>query len=311
MVPLSIVTDAATAVLLGGLLAVGTLILLAAFPRWRTASLILRVAPHVRDVVDLPEGRTERRWRMPVAGRGLAFLRTAIAGIGPGDAAVAVRLAQAGSRRDVASFRSRQLAAVVLGLLVGALATLLLVLLGRMSVPALVLPAVSAGIAGLGADALLTVRARARVDRIAEELPTVLEFFALCLSAGEGLRESLRRVASVGSGELSAELRSVMLAVGTGSTLAEALTECAQRLQIPAFSRAVDQVVAALERGAPLASVLQAQAADAREETKRDLIERAGRKEILMLLPLVFLILPLSIVFAVFPGLVILRMGIG
>ena len=283
MVPVSIVTDAATAVLLGGLLAVGTLILLAAFPRWRTASLILRVAPHVRDVVDLPEGRTERRWRMPVAGRGLAILRTVLAGIGPGDAAVAVRLAQAGSHRDVASFRSRQLAAVVLGLLVGALATLLLVLLGRMSVPALLLPAVSAGIAGLGADALLTVRARARVDRIAEELPTVLEFFALCLSAGEGLRESLRRVASVGSGELSAELRGVMLAVG--STLADALTECAQRLQIPAFSRAADQVVAALERGAPLASVLQAQAADAREETKRDLIERAGRKEILMLLP--------------------------
>jgi tight adherence protein C len=73
----------------------------------------------------------------------------------------------------------------------------------------------------------------------------------------------------------------------------------------------VDQIVAALERGAPLAAVLQAQASDAREETKRSLIEQAGRKEILMLLPLVFLILPLSVLFAVFPGVFILRLGIG
>ncbi len=73
--------------------------------------------------------------------------------------------------------------------------------------------------------------------------------------------------------------------VNTGSSLADALSEGAHRLQIRSLTRAVDQIVAALERGAPLAAVLQAQASDAREETKRGLIEQAGRKEILMLLP--------------------------
>jgi len=73
----------------------------------------------------------------------------------------------------------------------------------------------------------------------------------------------------------------------------------------------VDQIVAALEHGAPLATVLRAQADDTREEAKRTLIEQAGRKEIFMLLPLVFLILPLSVVFAIYPGLFILRLGIG
>jgi tight adherence protein C len=92
-------------------------------------------------------------------------------------------------------------------------------------------------------------------------------------------------VTTVGSGELTGELRQVVLAVNTGSPLAEALAAMAARLQLPGLTRAVDQVIAALERGAPLAGVLHAQAGDAREDAKRTLIEQARRKEILMLLP--------------------------
>jgi tight adherence protein C len=139
----------------------------------------------------------------------------------------------------------------------------------------------------------------------------VLEFLALCLSAGEGILDSLRRVGDVGAGELTAELRGVVVAVGTGSPLSESLGRMAARLEIPALSRSVDQLVAAIDRGAPLAHVLHAQALDAREDAKRGLIERAGRKEIYMLVPLVFLILPLSVLFAVFPGIFMLRLGIG
>ena len=102
-----------------------------------------------------------------------------------------------------------------------------------------------------------------------------------------------------------------MVAVGTGSSLPDALAGLSDRLQIPALSRTVDQLIAAIDRGAPLAGVLHAQALDAREGAKRALIERAGRKEIYMLIPLVFLILPLSVLFAVFPGVFMLRLGIG
>ena len=41
------------------------------------------------------------------------------------------------------------------------------------------------------------------------------------------------------------------------------------------LTRAADQVIAALEHGAPLAGVLHAQAADARDEAKRVLIEHS------------------------------------
>ncbi|GAB3600750.1 type II secretion system F family protein [Microbacterium tumbae] len=308
-------TDAAIAVLLGGLFAGGMLCALAAMPRWRAATLMTRIAPYVRDAVPdalMPRGVLPRAGVLPVGVRGAwdraraSFERL----VGGGDA-LRVRLAQAGSDLEQATFRGRQLGWALAGLGAGAAGLIGLALAGRASPPTAVLPAITAVAAGVAYDMLLSARAKARLTRLGEELPTTLEFLALCLSAGEGLLDSLRRVASIGSGELTAELRQVVLAVNTGSPLADALGETAARLHLPGLSRATDQVIAALEHGAPLAAVLHAQAADAREDAKRGLIEQAGRKEILMLLPLVFLILPLSVLFAVFPGIFILRLGIG
>jgi tight adherence protein C len=65
----------------------------------------------------------------------------------------------------------------------------------------------------------------------------------------------------------------------------------------------------AVERGTPLAEVLRAQAQDVRGEGRRALMEAGGRKEILQMLPVVFLVLPVTVLFAVFPSLVVLRVG--
>ena len=66
----------------------------------------------------------------------------------------------------------------------------------------------------------------------------------------------------------------------------------------------------AVERGTPLADVLRAQAQDVREEGRRELMETGGRKEVAMMVPVVFLILPVTVVFAVFPSMVVLRVGL-
>jgi tight adherence protein C len=305
----------ATAVLIGGTFAVGLLCILASLPRWRAASLTVRIAPYVRDVVadeDMPRALLPGTGMLPAGGRSLwqraeqGFERM----LGGGDI-LRQRLAQAGVRTDPVAFRGRQLGWLLAGIGAGALAVIVLALAGRMSVPVIAIPILTGATAAVGYDMQLSARAKARRARLTDELPTTLEFLALCLSAGEGFLDALRRVAAVGSGELTAELRQVVLAAGTGSPLADALSEMANRLQLPGLTRAVDQVIAALEHGAPLAGVLHAQAGDAREDAKRTLIEQAGRKEILMLLPLVFLILPLSVLFAIYPGLFILRLGIG
>ncbi len=302
-------TDLAFSVVLGTALGVGVCLLVSLAPRWGAPSLARRIAPYIRDVtdargLDVTGGRA-------AAGTWAPVLQLRLARLAGGDAALALRLHRAGWITDPARFRVRQLAWAIAGLAAGGVVVVVLVLVGRGS-PALgLLPPVAAVAGALGCDAWLTRAARARATRIQEELPTVLEFLSLCLSAGEGILDSLRRVSEVGAGELTTELRGVVVAVGTGSPLSESLTRLAAGLEIPALTRSIDQLVAAIDRGAPLAHVLQAQAIDAREDAKRTLIESAGRKEIYMLFPLVFLILPLSVLFAVFPGIFMLRLGLG
>lgn len=310
MTPLA-ATDLAFAVVLGGAFGLGVCLLVSLTPRWGAPSLARRIAPYIRDVTD-PRGATPS---LDTRGADLTalwrWLQERVTNLSGGSASVDRRLHQAGWSMDAAAFRGRQLAWAIAAVAIGGAGVVALVLLGRASGAAVLLPPLAGVIGSVVYDARLTQAARARVGRIQEELPTVLEFLALCLSAGEGILDSLRRVSEVGAGELTAELRSVVLAVGTGSSLSDALGRLSGRLEIAALSRSIDQLVAAIDRGAPLAHVLHSQALDAREEAKRGLIERAGRKEIYMLIPLVFLILPLSVLFAVFPGIFMLRLGIG
>ncbi|MFH8250320.1 type II secretion system F family protein [Microbacterium sp. B2969] len=305
-------TDAALAIVLGAAFGLGVCLLVSLAPRWGAPTLARRIAPYIRDVTD-PRGLTPAS-----AGPRLADPR-ALWGAGleragrliGGSASIERRLRQAGRGMDAAAFRARQLAWAVAGLAAGGAAAVALVIAGRASGGLVLIPPVAAFAAAALYDLALSRAAAARVSRIEEELPTVLEFLALCLSAGEGILDSLRRVSDVGAGELTAELRGVVLAVGTGSSLSESLLRLAARLDIASVTRSIDQLVAAIDRGAPLAHVLHAQALDAREDAKRRLIERAGRKEIYMLVPLVFFVLPLSVLFAVFPGIFMLRLGIG
>lgn len=301
-------TLAACAVILGAAFAAGVLLIAQRVPRWAAPSLSQRIAPYLRDVAD-PMGLTPLHPLPTVPG--WRTLRDRLAAAWGGGDAIAARLRQAGLPADVVAFRARQLVWTVAGLGGGAALAVAAALTGRGGVVVAALPPLGAAAAAVVYEQRLASAARRRVARIEDELPTVLEFVALCLAAGEGLRDALRRVGEVGSGVLTAELRSAVLASGTGSSLSDALVEVSAALGVPALSRSIEHLVAAMDRGAPLAHVLQEQAADAREEAKRRLLEAAGRKEIAMLLPLVFLILPLSVLFAIFPGIVMLKLGIG
>jgi tight adherence protein C len=306
-----VMTDGALAVVLGGALGLGICLVLSLAPRWGAPTLARRIAPYLRDITD-PRGLTPAHAVRPVDPRSLWNAAAGRVGQALGGShSIERRLRQAGRVADAASFRARQLGWALAGVAAGGVAAVLLVLAGRASGALVLLPPLIGLATASLCDLALSRAATARIARIEDDLPTVLEFLALCLSAGEGILDSLRRVSQVGQGELTGELRGVVLAVGTGSSLPESLTALSTRLQIPALSRAIDQLVAAIDRGAPLSHVLHSQALDAREDAKRRLIERAGRKEIYMLVPLVFLILPLSILFAVFPGIVMLRLGIG
>jgi tight adherence protein C len=136
----------------------------------------------------------------------------------------------------------------------------------------------------------------------------IAELLALAVAAGESPVAALDRVVRRSHGALSAELGRVLAEVRTGMPVSRAFDALAARTGLPLVARFAEGIAVAVERGTPLAEVLHAQAADVREAGRRALIETGARKEILMMVPVVFLVLPVTVVFAFWPGLVGLRL---
>ncbi len=304
-------------VLFGLTLGLGLWSLASLVPRLSRPRLAARVAPYVVDVSAGARELLSRRTVDPLPVVGALFapayqrLRSLLGSALGGGATIELRLRQSSSAHTVEAFRSRQLSwglgAAVLGLAVS-LALTRVRPIAPLVVAAIVLVAAACGI--LLCDRMLQRAALKRLARITSELPTVLEFLTLSLSAGEGILDALRRVGRVSHGELAGELTGVVAEVNTGVPLAESLNSLASGMRLPALTRCVEQVTGALERGTPLAEVLRAQAQDARDDAKRELLEVAGKKEVAMLVPLVFLILPVTIVFAIYPGIFVLQFGL-
>lgn len=301
----------AWALVAGVTLGVGLWSVASATPRLSRPRLARRVAPYLQDVspgarellAPTPPGPLSVIGLLiePSAARARQLLGVLLGG----SDLIAVRLRQSGSTLSVERFRSQQLIFGLAGLAVGTAFALVVRTPFAFAIAAVL------GIGGVFLrDYLLQRAATRRLARLAEEFPVILEFLTLSLSAGEGIVDALRRVSRIGVGDLSRELSSVVTAVGTGLPFGETLTALSRELRLPPLTRCVEQIVGALDRGTPLAEVLRAQAQDSRDDFKRQLLETAGRKEIAMLFPLVFLILPVTILFAVFPGVVVLEVGL-
>lgn len=155
----------------------------------------------------------------------------------------------------------------------------------------------------LGRDWWLTAQVRRRERVLLAEFPTVAELLALAVSAGEGPAGAIEHICRLGTGELPRELGRVITDTHAGATLVQALQAVSARTALDELARFVDGMTVAIERGTPLADVLRAQAVDVRESGKRALLEAGGKREIAMMVPVVFLVLPVTVVFALFPGL--------
>ena len=236
------------------------------------------------------------------------YLRTAaghLERIMGGGAAVERRLLQAGGTLDLQQFRMQQVLWSASFFAGSVLLSLAMLAAGSARSPGLlVLFAASMAVAGiLARDQGLSREIRRREARIVSELPTVADLLAVSVAAGESPSAALERTARVTRGELGRELDLVLNDVRSGSGLVHALDAMSRRVSVPAVTRFVDGIAVAVERGTPLADVLRSQAADARDVRKRTLMEIGGRKEILMLVPVVFLVLPVTVLFALYPGL--------
>ena len=210
----------------------------------------------------------------------------------------------------IEEFRAEQVLWGAVGLLIGVGLSVLMLAANphRPPVLLLLLCLVTAVSGVVARDYSLTQEVSRREQRMLSEFPTVAEMLALAVGAGEGPVSALERVTRTSKGELSKELGIALAQARAGATLVSALEDLAARTSLPTLARFVDGVAVAVERGTPLADVLRAQAVDVREASKRALLESGGKKEVAMMVPVVFFILPVTMLFALFPGFVSLRL---
>ncbi|HEY3529000.1 MAG TPA: type II secretion system F family protein [Nocardioides sp.] len=298
--------------LLGATAGLGLVLVLARLHAIHRPTLALRVMPYVRDVprigrpapMDEPTS-SPLSAAAGVFGPGLRAAADAVERILGGASSVRRRLARAGLDRTVHDFRVEQ---VLWGLgcfAVVAAYCLLTALGGRGdTVGSLLLCAAGFATGVLARDTYLTSQVTTRERKILAEFPVLAELLALAVAAGESPVAALDRVVRRSGGELSHDLASVLAAVRTGEPVARAFDRMAATTGVPSVARFAQGVAVAVERGTPLAEVLHAQAADVREAGRRELIEVAARKEIFMMVPVVFLILPVTVLIAFWPGVI-------
>lgn len=283
---------------------------------WRP-SLAARVEPQMRHHVPASSLLVQEAPATPWSGLARIVQPLLGAGVGalqrfnPGHESLRRKLDAAGSELTVTDYRAQQVLLAVAGAVVSTLLAVALVGVGRIGAFVAVLIVVSfTGMAAVARDSMLSSAISRRRRRILTEFPSVAELFALSVSAGESTTGALERITVTARGELAGEFAKTLADIRAGSSLAAALKSCARRTQLPPLERFIDGILVALERGTPLADVVRAQAQDVRELSKRELMETAGRKEVHMMVPLVFGILPLTVLFAVFPGVALLDIGI-
>lgn len=140
-------------------------------------------------------------------------------------------------------------------------------------------------------------------ESIESDFPVIVEALTLALSAGETPLSAMQRISSRGKGALSQEFRQVIELVSSGTPFSNALDEMGRRVSSLAVRRFVDSIVIAITRGAPLIDVLHSHAREARDFQRNRTLAAAAKAELSMMIPVVFLILPISILFALWPSL--------
>lgn len=288
--------------------------LVVSLPVFRRPSLADRLAPYVRST---RPGRMRDLRHVPENTGVLGMLTSWwyatgswVAGRMTTHASIEHRVGKLGRGASVERFRAHQVLAILVGLALG------LVLAAAVTTQRGFHPVLALGCLLLGAlgghmfnDWLLSARVQRRERRILAEFPTTAELLALSITAGEGIVDALERVRRSTSGELSEELEIALARTRTGTPLIEALDDFGARIGNPQIIQFVDGIAVALSRGTPLAEVLRAQAKDVRELGRRSLMELSGKKEVAMLVPVVLFVLPVTVLFAVFPSLSVLELS--
>jgi Flp pilus assembly protein TadB len=135
-----------------------------------------------------------------------------------------------------------------------------------------------------------------------EELVNILQMLSIMISAGESPMMALRYISKRSVGYIPELIDQSFSKYESGRNLAQTLEQIAIATGSSQVRRLTNSIQIAIQRGTPILDVLNNQVQSLNKQINLALLKKSGKSEIALLIPVVFLILPVSISFAIWPS---------
>jgi tight adherence protein C len=158
---------------------------------------------------------------------------------------------------------------------------------------------------------LIAVITRTKLDQnlLNEELVSILQMASIMISAGESPVTSLKYISERSEGIIPELMRKELNNLETRGSLVKSLDYLAVTSSSKQVRRLGNSIQVAVDRGSPILQVIQNQVTSINKEIHTQLLKKSGKSEIALLIPVIFLILPVSILFAIWPSIYSLNFG--
>lgn len=144
---------------------------------------------------------------------------------------------------------------------------------------------------------------RKLIEKINMELPQYLEMFHILISSGTSVLTALKILGENSrKSEVGLIIKSILNQVEAGSSIENSIDSIVVPIGSQQLRRFSDALILGMNRGSSMGQSIQNLIAETRNHSKILILERAGKAEIKLLIPVVFLILPLSVLFAIWPS---------
>ncbi|HEY8352723.1 MAG TPA: type II secretion system F family protein [Sphingomonadales bacterium] len=150
-------------------------------------------------------------------------------------------------------------------------------------------------VASMAPEAYVKHVTQKRQDAIRKSLPDALDLLVICAEAGLTLDAALQRVAREnerGAPEIADEFGLAAVELGFLPDRRQALTNLANRVDLPAIRAVTATLIQAEKYGTPLAQSLRVLSAEFRNERMMRAEEKAARLPAVMTIPLIVFIMP-------------------
>lgn len=147
---------------------------------------------------------------------------------------------------------------------------------------------------------------KADLKQIDLEIADFAQCLGLLLGNGLPVNVAIGWLAPRASGLIATEFQKITLSLDLGADLLAELAKLSKRLPNQQLVELCEKLSVAILRGAPVSSQVISQAGAARAMLHRQLLKQAGSNETKMLIPVILLILPVTVLFAIFPSIMLL-----